>query len=275
LWRKQLWVVICPSQVILLGWSAGFRRKVILQHILPCVPLSDVPLWQPALSAFEHWLGTHEIGRAGVHIVLSNHFVRYALLPFSADVTSHEEEQTLVQFLFEGIYGDISKQWHISLGDGAYGEARLAAAVDAQLLNKLQSAVQSSLFRLNGIKPYLVVAFDYFHSQIKESNGLFVMVEGGQMDVLAFNNGQLSGVNRMIMNGELEQQLPNLLQREILISGRGEDALPIYLHIPGQPSFSLRPIEGMSFRFLHYADKADFSPIHDALFDILATGIGR
>lgn len=271
-WRKQLRVVLCPDKAIILVLGKGLRRKVEIQAILPCIPMPDAPAWQPALSAFEQWLGANEIGRADVTVILSNHFVRYALMPFSAEVSSREEEQTLAQILFEGIYGDLAKQWQLRVGEGGYGEPRLVAAADAMLLERLSDAMTVHSLRLNGIAPYLVSAFNRFHDRIQDADGLFAVAEPGQVTVIAFKQGQMSGVRRVPLSGGLEQQLPNLLQREVLTSGLDMEATPVYLHVAGKPDFNLPAADGMIFHALRHMGRNGAPVVEDARFDMASVG---
>lgn len=272
LWRNQLRVVLCPDRAVILGLGKGLRREVTLQTILPCAAMPDAPAWQPALSAFEQWLGANETGRADVTVILSNHFVRYALMPFSEDVTSRAEEQTLAQILFEGIYGDLAKQWQLRIGDGGYGEPRLVAAADSMLLERIADVMAAHSLRLNEIAPYLVSTFNRFHDRIQDTDGLFAVAEAGQVAVIAFKNGQLSGVRRVPLNGGLDEQLPNLLQREALTSGLDIEAVPVYLHVAGQPDIKLQSVAGMSIHLLRHADRNGALLVEDVRFDMASVG---
>lgn len=264
LWRNQLRVVLCPDKVIFLGWGRGLHPKVILQTTLPCAPISDVPNWQSALDVFECWLGSHEMGRADVTVVLSNHFVRYAVMPYSIDVNSREEERTLAQILFEGVYGELVKQWKLEIVDGGYGEPRLMAAADTSLLDKIANVLTPSTLQLSAITPYFVSAFNRFHKQMQEPDGLFTVVEAGQMVVVAFKNAQLSSVRRVLLNGKLDEHLPKLLQREALTSGLDMNAVPIYLHVVGRPDFKLPDAGGLIIHVLSSVD----SFVEDTRFDM-------
>lgn len=264
--------MLCPDKVIVLGLGKGLRRRVTLQTILPCIPMPDAPAWQPALAAFEQWLSANEIGRADVTVILSNHFVRYAVMPFSAEVTSRAEEQTLAQILFEDIYGDMAKQWQLRVGEGGYGESRLVAAADSMLLDRITDTLAAKSLRLNAITPYLVAAFNCFHEKIPSPEGLFVVVEAGQMAVIAFKQGQLSGVSRVPLIGGLEPQLPHLLQRAILTGGLDIEATPVYLHVAGQPDIKLPSDAHITIHPLRHADKSGAPFVEDARFDMASLG---
>lgn len=268
---SELRIVLCPDRVILLGLGKGLRRKVTHQAILPCAPMPGMPAWRPALAALEQWLGANKTGRAKVTVILSNHFVRYALMPFSDEVASSAEEQMLAQILLEDTYGDLAKQWCLKISGGGYREPRLVAAVDAELPEAIAAAFASGPLRLNAISPYLMTAFNCFRKQLQGADGLFAVAEPGQVVMVTFRNGQWAGVRRMPLNGEPEQ-LPDLLQREALIGGLDTGTVPVYLHIAGRHDFKLPPDGGMVVHSLHHLGKTGAPFVEDARFDMAAMG---
>lgn len=270
LWRNQLRVVLCPDQVVILGLSRGLRPKVMLQTILPCVPVSDQPNWQAALDAFAYWLGSYEMGKADIVVILSSHFVRYAVMPYSAELVGRTEEQALAQILFEEIYGDLTKQWKIEIGQGGYGDARLIAAVDTSLLDQITVLLKTSPLRLNTITPYLVTAFNRFCRQIPE-NGLFAVAEAGQMQVIAIQQSQFSSIGRTPLQGKSAVQLSALIQREALNSGLDPSTVPVYLHVVGRPDFEVPHTDGINIYLLQAVGKDALLEIEDPRFDMAKT----
>lgn len=273
LWRNQLCVVLCPDQVILLGREKGLRPKVILQTILPCVPVADLHNWQHALDAFIDWLSSHEMGKADVSVVLSSHFVRYAVMPYSAEVAGRAEEQALAQILLEEIYGELTKQWTLEIGQSGYGDARLIAAMDTLLLDKITTLLNASTLQLNAITPYLVTALNHFCGQMPE-DGLFAVVESGQMQVVAFKQAQLSSVSRASLNGESEEMLLSLLQRGALSCGLDTKTVTVCLYVVGKPDFELLHADEMTIHLLQVVGKDASLPIEDVRFDMANAGGG-
>lgn len=272
LWRNELRVVLCSDRVILLGLGKGVRRKVIHQTLLPCSALPGVPAWQAALDVFKKWLANNEINRTDVTVLLSNHFVRYALMPFSIEVTNRAESQAFAQMLFENIYGELARQWRLQIEVGGYGESRLVAAVDMLLLDQITETVALSRLKLRAITPHLVAVFNCFQPQIKEADGLFVVAEPEQLIVVTFNHGKLSDVRRVLLNGALDAQLTNLLRREALTSGLDLTVIPVYLHVAGNPDFSLPIDESMNIHYLKYVEQHGGLLCAEAAFDMVHAG---
>lgn len=271
LFSSELRVVLCPDKAIILGLKNGLRRKVTHQAILPCTSWTGMNGWRPVLAALEQWLNANKMGRANVTVILSDHFVRYALIPFSAEVTRRAEEQTLARILLEDTYGDPAKQWHLKISGSGYGEPRLVAAVDAELLDAVAKMVAPTSLRLTSIRPYLMSAFNGFYKQLRGKDGLFAVAEPGQVVMVTFKDGQLSAVRRMPLDGEPEEQLPDLLQREAMVGGLDAGAVPVYLHVAGKPDFKLPSDGGMAIHPLRRAGKK--TPlVDDARFEMAVVG---
>lgn len=272
-WRKRLCVVLCPDQVIILGLGRGLRPRVILQTILPCAQVADAPGWQPALDVFEHWLGSHEMDSAAVTVILSGHFVRYALMPYSAEVTSRAEERALAQILFEGIYGERARQWTLEIGQSGYGETRLIAAADTLLLERITATLAPTTLKLRAIAPYFVQAFNCFRAQIQAADGLFAVVESDRLTGVTFRGGQLVGVRHVPLSDETDEQLSRLLHREALTGGFDPEGLAVYLHVVGRPDFSLSGADGMKVHALRAVDKHGVPFVEEAGFEMAGIGL--
>jgi hypothetical protein len=271
-WRNELRVVLCPDKVILLGLGKGLRRKVTHQVILPCISMPGVSAWQPALQTLEQWLDENKMGRTNVIVILSSHFVRYAVMPFSSEVANQAEEQALAQILLEDTYGDLAKQWRLKIAGGGYGEPHLVAAADAALLDAITKIMADASLRLTSVRPYLMSAFNSFRKQMQGKDSLFVLADSGQLIMLTLESEQFSDVRRMPLNGDLNDQLPNLLLREILRSGREPNDMPVYLHVAERPDFDMTSDSSLSIQTLRRADREGGWSNDDARFDMACTG---
>lgn len=272
LWRSEMRIVLCPDKVILLGVSKGLRRKMTYQTILPCFPMPGAPAWQPALNAIEHWLDVTDWRRSSAMVILSNHFVRYALMPFSDEVANAVEELTLAQIMMEDTYGEIAKQWRLRITGGEYGEPRLIAAMDTALLDAITEITTRTDIRLTSIKPYFMSAFNGFREQMLENDGMFALVESGRIVLAIFKNKQLSGVRHMQLNDALNEQLPDLLLREISLNGLEPNELPVYLHVAEKPDFNLPSDSGLSIQVLRHMGKDEHWWNGDARFNMARAG---
>jgi hypothetical protein len=104
--------------------------------------------------------------RAAVAIVLSNHFVRYAVVPVDS-AASEEEELALARFHFAKIHGERAKGWEVRVSDG------LACAIDAGLLAELKRMVPN----LVSVQPALMAAYNAARNRIPREGAWLVLAE--------------------------------------------------------------------------------------------------
>ena len=113
-------------------------------------------------------------GRVDVTVVLSNHFVRYAVLPQQHGI-SPEEELALARFQFAKIHGERAKAWEVRVCEG------LACAIDAALLEGLRSCFpKTGKARLASVQPHLMAAYNRARRRIPREGAWLVLAERGR-----------------------------------------------------------------------------------------------
>ena len=113
--------------------------------------------------------------RTDVTVVLSNHFVRYAVLPDRGGAASAEEELALARFHLAKIHGERAKGWEVRVCDG------LACAIDAQLLAGVKACFPATgKARLASVQPYLMAAYNRARSRIPREGAWLVLAESGR-----------------------------------------------------------------------------------------------
>jgi hypothetical protein len=91
--------------------------------------------------------------------VLSNRFVRYALLPWSAAIRRNAEWLALARHRFISVYGSAAETWLTRVsGTGANGP-KIASAIDAELLSALEQTFFARAV-LVSVQPYLTAAYN-------------------------------------------------------------------------------------------------------------------
>jgi hypothetical protein len=111
LFPERLLVRLAPAEL-----TVGEKRY-------PCDPAYGTEPWHGALEALKGvtW------PRARVTVVLSNHFVRYALVPWSAALATPAEEQAYLRHHFAKIPGAASRAWRApSMGSSSRRSALLS-----------------------------------------------------------------------------------------------------------------------------------------------------
>lgn len=168
----------------------------------------------PAFGA-EPWHGAVEMlkgitwPKARVTVVLSNHFVRYSLVPWSAALATPAEEEAFLRHHFARIHGERAKGWMLRASESPRGEPRLASAVDGALVQAIRAAFpKGGKARLVSVQPALMHIFNRARDAVPRSGAWLVIAEAERACVALHTEGAF----RAVQNGRGEWR--TLLERE-------------------------------------------------------------
>src|SRR5439155_20669494 len=133
-------VVLAPSEI------------AIGDKTLASDPAFGPDPWQGAVNA----LRAHEFKqRCRVTVILSNHFVRYALVPWNEALAGAAEEEAYVRHHFRKIHGERAKDWTVRASEAPRGAPRLASAIDTKPLEELKRSLPKGKAKLVSVQPRL------------------------------------------------------------------------------------------------------------------------
>lgn len=139
-----------------------------------CDPAYGSEPWHGAIACLEEL----DLGRAQVTVELSNHFVRYALVPWSDALSTPAEEEVYVKHHFARIHGERAKAWAVRATEAAPGEPRLASAIDAGLIEALKKAFEKKpKAKLVSIQPALMSRFNAARGAVPAHGAWLVIAE--------------------------------------------------------------------------------------------------
>jgi hypothetical protein len=214
---ERLEIMLAPGRVRVFSSNKGWRPKPQLLADLPCVPVGDQS-WQAAIAALAQWLqDTPAASRVRTGIRLSSRFVRYAMLPWSEELSGRKEEQTLAGIVYEGVYGEAAKGWRIAIAPARYGEPRLMAATDQALLTALYELFPGK--RLRTVTPMLTVSLSVCHDKLPAGETQLAVIEDGALVFLGCKDRKIRSIKRLLVEPNDKVELPVLLRREALLNG--------------------------------------------------------
>jgi hypothetical protein len=153
-------------------------------------------------------LAANDLPKGRVTVVLSNHFVRYALVPWSTALSGATEEMAYVRHHFVRIYGERAKAWSFRASPAPSGRPRLCSAVDTALLDEIKRAFAKSKAKLVSIQPRLMATFNRWRGAVPAAGAWLVMVEQDRACIGLHAGGNWQAVQNA--RGEW----PALLERE-------------------------------------------------------------
>ena len=271
LWRSQIRIALSPDHVLWVRLSKGLHRQVTEKVLLPCSKETNGPGWHAPLAVLSAKLNEPKAEPAEVEVILSNHFVRYALLPWSENVESAQEEKALARIYFEKIYGHLVNAWALRVSPAPYGSACLASAIDQALLDEINVLFEPGGLHLASIQPYLMASFNYWRRKLKPREYCFILVENGKLCIAAVRDNKWLGVRTLQSNGSLTVELPQIVEREILLLGL-EPSTKIYLYAPEIPDLALDSGSTAACEILKLPTLSGFSPDKDGRYGMALTG---
>lgn len=154
-WREQAAVWLAPSQVGLLLRRRGWRARPE-RHGQAVAPAGGDAA-HAALHALERLAAVAAPAQAHARIVLSNRFVRTALLPDGRALRGTAERQLAARELLRSIHGDAVDGWQVAV-DGTAALGMPAVALDAGWLALLRQQARHAGLQASSVRPLLALA---------------------------------------------------------------------------------------------------------------------
>lgn len=206
--------------------------------------------WAVALDTLDHLLADHTRAGAELSVVISGHFSRFCLVPWSEQISSPDELLGFARLCFEDLYGAPAQPWRLVLSAEPAGYDRIASALPEDLLARLRVLVSARGVRLQSVQPYLMAAFNHFDKSFDAGDFLFVVAEPVRSVLLLAREGRWSSV-RSVGSSDSDAALSALIGRESQLQAAiSERPLNVYLHAPARidvqpdvPDVHLRTLE--------------------------------
>ncbi len=153
-------------------------------------------------------------------MVLSNHFLRYALVPREAALRGGAEELAYARHIFARIYGERSADWEVLLDDEPRAPLRVACAIDGELHRGLQACfAPPSKARLVSVQPYLMAAFNRCRRQLAAPAAALLLLEPGRACLARLAHGRWARLSNLRGEFDAPEAWSALLEREQALEG--------------------------------------------------------
>lgn len=214
LWRDRLLVSIAPDTVSWLRMTGKIKPRVSSKRSVQVDPDQGPQLWSGAVATLALEAEVWRREALDVTIVLSNHFVRYTVVPQMKRVNSSDEALALARFHFAKIHGERAAGWDVRLSPAVSG-ASLASAIDSALLDTLKACFDArSKARLVSIQPYTMAAFNTWRSKVDTQGAWLLLVEPGITCLALLAGKNWTAVQNIKSHRATSDDWPALLARE-------------------------------------------------------------
>ncbi len=217
--RDQLVIVLTPDHIKVSRRSRGWRPTIQEERTLLCSEQADAGAsqWHVPLSVLREFLSTSEARAGDVTVVLSDSFIHYLLVPWTAEIVRRADQRAFAESLFIENYGDDAQRWVVQLAGARAGQSQVAAAIERSLLEELTAIFAPSHLRLGAIEPQLMNIVNSNRQALSGDAWLLVVGRDRMLVGLLREGNWLSLRSRPHTNARLS--IEQLLQQECLLHG--------------------------------------------------------
>lgn len=264
---------IAPGSATLLHMQRGWRPAILQKSLASGVVKTGGFPWLSELGLLEGLLSEARRGLP-LSIIISNHYMRYRLIPAPPLSMSSVDVQALMQHCFRETYGDVVDGWHIHANPLPDGGDRVACAVDRALMEGLKAAAGKASLRLVSAQPYFMNGFNAVRRRINGTAACFVQVESGRMILGAMCDNNWLGLRAVTAPPQWQEELSAHIEREILLAGWEGTNPTVFLHAPAAPQSSMLE-DTRHWKMIRTVMEpiVGYSPQHDVSYAMALSGV--
>ncbi len=211
----RLLVSLSPTALSWVRLRGVFRQRAVAKGSIDADPAHGNDPWAGAIAALRAATPAWRRERVAVTVVLSNHFVRYALIERPDSRVSRAEELALARFHFTRLHGARAAAWDVQVAAADRGGPRVASAVDGALLEAIKAAFpRDARPRLKSVQPYLVCAFNHWRARLDARGAWLVLIEPGRVCLAMLAGKTWGAVQSVRSSDETPENWLELLERE-------------------------------------------------------------
>lgn len=245
--RDELRIVVCREKLQLLRIRSRFTRKGWQFSVLDKDEIAfEADLESPWKNAIDK-LATEVLRLTSkpklVRVVLSNHFLRYAIVDVDQAIKSKAEQIAFVKHRFVQVYGEAAESWELRLDQECPGAPYLACAVDGIMLFNIREIFAQANIKLQSIQPCLMAAYNQSQSRFSNKNAWFVLFEDGNLCIVWLKAGHPCAIRTIKAGEDWQEKLPEIIDREAFLSNCDTDTKDIFLWST-DPRKNAAPVNG-------------------------------
>lgn len=232
----------------------GLGAKRIMLSGAKALELESGDDWRGAVAALPEMLKAHRGVEASV--VLADQFARYALLPHTDAVKTPAQWLALARHRFSALHGAIAAEWEVKVTETAPLGARLACAVDRELIEQLAGVFVASSVKLISVQPFLVAAFNRIRQTVGNGSCWIVVEEPGRLTLALLQRGAWVAIRSRRSDERWRMVLPEILERESAFLGLDQPCTRVIVCAQGEFEFDSAMQETWRAQSLSYRDLA-------------------
>jgi hypothetical protein len=267
LYRDQVQLVHLKGKFTL----RGMTYQVLDKKVFNCTEDTESP-WGNAVKALEAALAGMQNKPVLARIILSNHFVRYAMIPWSESLNNEAEEIAYAKHCFSQLYGANAESWDLRINQDAIGAIQFASAIDGELLLTLRAVFAQAGVKLKSVQPHLMTAYNNCQGSFQKQVVWFVLFEQGSLCLGLVQQGQWCSVRTIKVGSDWLERLPEIIDREDRLSELDISSDEIYLWAPEHWTAALPKSERLKIHKLQPVVEPSMAHQYDARYAMAMCG---
>lgn len=276
---SELCIVIHPGQLVMHQATTrltprGLRRDTRVTSRIPCGPGGGDVSSSGAIGLLEAALPFYAQRNMKATVILSNHFVRYALVPWCENLNGEKEEMAYAKHCFGELYGDVADAWELRLSLDKVGAPALASAVDKKLLDELRRLLGDAGVRIKSIQPHLMAVHNICYDSLRGRSAWLALMEPGNLCLAMLQKGRWEWMKKMRIGETWREELPMILEREECLAGADAAVDEVLIWAPHLDERHLSdggmiPGGRWQFQYLKASPKYNFALEHGGLLGMV------
>lgn len=273
-WRERLLIGLSPSELTLVRIKGLSRPRVTTKHTASCDPAFGPEPWHGAAASLKSAAEALRGEALDVTVVLSNHFVRYALVPWNDALAGAAEELAFARHCFTKIHGERSKSWTLSLSEEPAGMPRLAGAIDTALLEAVRKYFPTGgKARLVSLQPYLMAVVNCWRGSMAQTGAWLLIAEPERACLALHSKGRWQAVLNAKGSFIAPEEWATLLDRERHRVVEGDPLTTVLVHAAHGNAARWPQVGDWKFERLSLPYLDGYLPLKDARYTMaLAAG---
>jgi hypothetical protein len=232
--RDQLTAIVSPEQVVLLHTRRQWTRRGLVERVLekksiPCIADGEYS-WSVAMQILDSEVA--RISPASARVILSNHFVHYAMVGWNEALSNEREAAALARHSFVQLYGASADVWELRTNQERPAAELMASGVDPRLLETLRAVFIRNKVKLVSVQPALMAVYNNSKKALRGQDAWFVQYESGNLCLALMQQGYCRSVRTMRVGEDWSAELPVILARESYLTELDVTTQQIYLWAP-------------------------------------------
>jgi hypothetical protein len=235
-------VLLRPAEICVARRSALSPRRAGALRCQPVLPPADGEPWRACVDA----LGESLVGvrrAADLHVVVSDHFLRYVLMPWNDKLVADAERLAFARFTYAEVYGSLADEWVLTMDEPVAGRASLVCAIDRDFLQALREVATRHGVQLRSVRTVLGERITRHRRALKDGEFCLVSVEPGRLTLAFHNDSGWIAVRTRRTDDDLAELLPSALRQEAAAADATEGG-SVYLVGQALDELALTDIEG-------------------------------